>query len=286
MTPFANSGMVAAMFNSMFFSAIPFPHIDPVAFSIGPVDVRWYSIAYIVGLLFALWYAKRLVRNLAVWGGKAPKTTPHQLDDLLLWATLGVILGGRLGYVVFYKPSMIVDDPLQILQLWNGGMSFHGGFLGVVAATYTFGRRNSVPFLQLLDLAAVTVPVGLGLGRLANFVRGELFGRVSDVQWAMVFPEGGPLPRHPSQLYEFALEGVVLFAVLMIGVHRGKILSRSGMASGIFGIGYGLSRIVVEFAREPDAHVGYIAGWGTLGMIYSLPVIGAGIWLIVYAKRA
>ena len=274
------------MFDVMFLSAIPFPHIDPVAFSIGPVAVRWYSLAYIFGLLFAVWYAKRLVRNLAVWGGRAPKATPQHIDDLLLWATLGVILGGRLGYVVFYKPSMIFEDPLQILQLWNGGMSFHGGFLGVVAATFFFGRKNGVPFLQLLDLAAVTVPVGLGLGRLANFIRGELFGRVSDVQWAMVFPDGGPMPRHPSQLYEFALEGVVLFAVLMFGVHKGKVLRRSGMASGIFGIGYGLSRIAVEFAREPDAHVGYIAGWGTLGMIYSLPVIGAGIWLIVYAKRA
>ena len=273
------------MFDLMFIAAIPFPHIDPVAFSIGPVDVRWYSLAYIFGLLFAVWYAKRLVRNLAVWGGKVPKAKPQHIDDLLLWTTLGVIFGGRVGYVLFYKPSMIVDDPLQILQLWNGGMSFHGGFLGVVAATYFFGRRNSVPFLQLLDLAAVTVPVGLGLGRLANFVRGELFGRASDVPWAMVFPDGGPMPRHPSQLYEFALEGVVLFAVLMFAVHKSKVLTRSGMASGIFGIGYGLSRIAVEFAREPDAHVGYIAGWGTLGMIYSLPVIAAGIWLIVYAKR-
>lgn len=272
---------------AMFISAIPFPNIDPVAFSIGPIAVRWYSIAYIVGLLFAIWYAKRLVRNLAVWDGVAPKATVEQIDDLLLWVTLGVIGGGRIGYVLFYKPSMIFDDPLQILQLWNGGMSFHGGFLGVVAATYFFGRKHGVPFLQFLDLAAVTVPVGLGLGRLANFIRGELFGRVSDVSWAMVFPDGGPLPRHPSQLYEFALEGVVLFAVLLFAVHKGKILTRTGMASGIFGIGYGLSRIIVEFAREPDAHVGYIIGqWATLGMVYSLPVIAAGIWLIIYAKRA
>ncbi len=275
------------MVAGMFISAIPFPNIDPVAFSIGPLDVRWYSIAYIVGLLFAVWYAKRLVRNLSVWADRPPKATPAQIDDLLLWVTLGVILGGRLGYVLFYKPSMIFDDPLQILQLWNGGMSFHGGFLGVVVATFTFGRKHGVPFLQLLDLAAVTVPIGLGLGRLANFIRGELFGRVSDVQWAMVFPEGGPLPRHPSQLYEFALEGVVLFAVLWLAVHKAGVLRQTGMASGIFGIGYGLSRIIVEFAREPDAHVGYIVGqWATLGMVYSLPVIAAGLWLVVYAKRS
>ncbi|HFC04184.1 MAG TPA: prolipoprotein diacylglyceryl transferase [Rhizobiales bacterium] len=271
----------------MFLSAIPFPNIDPVAFSIGPIDVRWYSIAYIVGLLFAIWFAKRLIGNLSLWGNKPPKASPAQIDDLLLWVTLGVILGGRIGYVLFYKPSMITDDPLQILQLWNGGMSFHGGFLGVVLATYVFGRKHAIPFLQLLDLAAVTVPVGLGLGRLANFIRGELFGRVSDVPWAMVFPGGGPLPRHPSQLYEFALEGVVLFTILMIAVYKGKVLSRSGMASGIFGIGYGLSRIIVEFARQPDAHVGYIIGqWATLGMLYSLPVIAAGIWLVIYAKRS
>jgi len=274
--------MVAAMF----ISAIPFPAIDPVAFSLGPLEVRWYSLAYIVGLLFAIWYAKRLVRNLAVWGGKAPKATADQIDDLLLWVTLGVIGGGRIGYVLFYKPSMIVDDPLQILQLWNGGMSFHGGFLGVVAATFLFGRKHGVPGLMFLDLAAVTVPVGLGLGRLANFIRGELFGRVSDVPWAMVFPEGGPMPRHPSQLYEFLLEGVLLFMVLWFAVHKGRVLMRTGMASGIFGIGYGLSRIAVEFAREPDAHVGYIIGqWATLGMVYSLPIVAAGVWLVMYAKR-
>jgi len=270
----------------MFIAIISFPNIDPIAFSIGPLAVRWYSIAYIVGLLFAVWYAKRLVRNLAVWGGKAPKATTEQIDDLLLWVTLGVIAGGRLGYVLLYKPSMIIDDPLQVLQLWSGGMSFHGGFLGVVVATLLFGRKHGVPFLQLLDLAAVTVPVGLGLGRLANFIQGELFGRASDVPWAMVFPNGGPMPRHPSQLYEFVLEGVVLFAVLWLAVHKGKVLMRTGMASGIFGIGYGLSRIIVEFAREPDAHVGYIGGWGTLGMIYSLPVVIAGIWLVMNAKRS
>jgi phosphatidylglycerol:prolipoprotein diacylglycerol transferase len=266
-------------------AAIPFPNIDPVAFSVGPVDVRWYSIAYIVGLLFAIWYAKRLLGDASLWGSLKRVIEPRQIDDLLLWVTVGVIAGGRLGYVLLYKPSMIVEHPLQILKLWNGGMSFHGGFAGVLLATWLFSRRHSIPVLQLFDLAAATVPVGLGLGRLANFVRGELFGRVSDVPWAMVFPQGGPLPRHPSQLYEFALEGVVLFAAIWLAVHRGKVFEKSGIAAGMFGVGYGLSRIIVEFAREPDAHVGYIGGWATLGMIYSLPLIGAGFWLIMRAKR-
>lgn len=267
-------------------AVIAFPNIDPVAFSIGPLAVRWYSIAYIAGLLFAIWFAKRLVRNTCLWGDKPASVSASQIDDLLMWVTLGVIGGGRLGYVIFYKPSMLWPNPLEILQLWHGGMSFHGGFLGVVVATALFARKHKVMFLQLLDLAAVTVPVGLGLGRLANFIRGELYGRVSDVPWAMVFPGGGPLPRHPSQLYEFALEGVVLFVVLLLAVFKGRVLSKAGMASGIFGVGYGLSRIVVEFARQPDAHIGFIGSWATLGMIYSLPVIGAGFWLLYHAKRA
>ncbi len=265
--------------------AIPFPNIDPVAFSIGPLDIRWYSIAYIVGIIFAIWYSKRLVSNASLWDGKKPTATPAQIDDMLLWATLGVIGGGRLGYVLFYDPVRFMANPLQIFQLWNGGMSFHGGFLGVVVALLIFGRKHGIGLDKLLDLGAASVPVGLGLGRLANFVRGELFGRVSDVPWAMVFPDGGPQPRHPSQLYEFALEGLVLFIAVRIATHHFRVLSKPGMASAIFAIGYGLSRIVIEFAREPDAHIGFIGGWATLGMIYSLPLIGVGIWLWIRANR-
>lgn len=267
-------------------AAIAFPNIDPVAFSIGPVEVRWYSIAYIIGLLFAIWYAKRLIRNAGLWGENGSGLDPARIDDLLLWVTVGVIGGGRLGFVLLYKPAMIINDPLQILQLWHGGMSFHGGFAGVLIATWLFARKHSIDVMKLYDLAAIAVPVGLGLGRLANFVRGELFGRVSDVPWAMVFPDGGPMARHPSQLYEFALEGVVLFIVIWFAIHRLGVLKKSGIAAGMFGIGYGLSRFIVEFAREPDAHVGYIGGWATLGMIYSLPLIVAGFWLVSYAKRA
>ena len=265
--------------------AIPFPAIDPVAFSIGPIEVRWYSLAYIAGLLFAIWYAKRLVSNEALWDGTRPSATPQQIDDLLLWATLGVILGGRLGYVIFYNPKFFAAHPLEIFQLWHGGMSFHGGFLGVVVAFWIFGRKHHISLVRLLDLGAATVPVGLGLGRLANFIKGELYGRPSDVPWAMVFPGGGPQPRHPSQLYEFMLEGVVLFCAVWIATHYFKALARPGLASAVFAIGYGMSRIVVEFAREPDAHIGYIGGWATLGMIYSLPLIAVGVWLAVRAKK-
>ena len=265
--------------------AIPFPNIDPVAFSIGPVDVRWYSLAYIAGLLFAIWYAKRLVSNRSLWGKAGPSATADQIDGLLIWVTLGVILGGRLGYVIFYNPAFFAANPVEILKLWTGGMSFHGGFLGVVIACWLYGRKHGIGLDQLLDLGAATVPVGLGLGRLANFVRGELYGRASDVPWAMVFPGAGPEPRHPSQLYEFALEGAVLFMAVRIATHRFKVLARPGLASAVFATGYGLSRIAVEFAREPDAHIGYIAGWATLGMIYSLPLVATGLWLAARARK-
>ena len=265
-------------------AVIAFPNIDPVAFSIGPLDVRWYSLGYIVGLLFAIWYGKRLTRNTALWGDNL-KTKPEHVDDFLIWATIGIIVGGRIGYVLFYKPSILTGNPLEIFQVWNGGMSFHGGFLGTIVAGYLFTRRNKIPFWQMFDLAAATVPVALFLVRIANFIKGELFGRPTDVPWAMVFPWGGPQPRHPSQLYEAALEGIILFTIIQIAIYRFKVLKRTGFASGLFCIGYGTSRIIVEFFREPDAHIGYIANWFTLGMIYSLPMIFAGFWLLYNAKR-
>ena len=267
-------------------AAIPFPQIDPIAFSLGPVSIRWYSLAYIFGLLAAIWYAKRLVTNTNLWNGKPASTTPDQLDDLLLWCTLGVVLGGRIGYVLFYNPSHFLNHPAEILQLWQGGMSFHGGFLGVVVACLIYGRRHGIGLDQLLDLGAASVPIGLGLGRLANFINGELYGRATDVAWAMVFPGGGPDPRHPSQLYEAVLEGIALFIAVRIATHHFKALSRPGAASGVFAIGYGLSRIIVEFARQPDAHIGYLAGgWLTMGMVLSLPLIAVGIWLTIRSRR-
>ncbi|MGE3875538.1 MAG: prolipoprotein diacylglyceryl transferase [Parvibaculaceae bacterium] len=265
---------------------IDFPNIDPVAFSVGPFAVRWYALAYIAGLLFAIWYAKRLVANKALWADRAPTLTPQQVDDLFIWIALGVILGGRLGYVLFYNPLHFLNNPVDIPKMWEGGMSFHGGFLGVVVALLIFGKRHGATLDRLLDLGAAATPIGLGLGRLANFINGELYGRPGDVPWAMIFPTD-PLqvPRHPSQLYEAILEGLVLFLVVRIATHRFQALAHPGRASGLFALGYGLSRIIVEFFREPDAQLGYFAGFITMGMILSLPLVAIGVWLLVRSRR-
>jgi phosphatidylglycerol---prolipoprotein diacylglyceryl transferase len=266
---------------------IPFPAIDPVIFEIGPIALRWYALAFIAGILFAVWYAKRLVSTARLWKPGKPAAKPVQIDDLLIWSTLGVVLGGRLGYVVFYSPAHFLQNPIEILALWSGGMSFHGGFLGVVVACWLYARRHGIRPIRLIDLAACGVPVGLGLGRLANFINAELYGRTSDVAWAMVFPGGGPEPRHPSQLYEAVLEGLVLFVILRVASHRFQALSRPGLCSGIFAVGYATSRVLVEFAREPDAHIGYLAGgWLTMGMVLSLPMIAVGVWLIGRSQEA
>jgi phosphatidylglycerol---prolipoprotein diacylglyceryl transferase len=266
---------------------IPFPAIDPVIFEIGPIAVRWYALAFIAGILFAVWYAKRLVSTPHLWKLGKPAAKTVQIDDLLIWSTLGVILGGRLGYVVFYSPAHFLQNPIEILALWSGGMSFHGGFLGVVLACWLYARRHGIRPIRLIDLAACGVPVGLGLGRLANFINAELYGRTTDVAWAMVFPGGGPEPRHPSQLYEAFLEGLVLFVVLRMATHLYQALSRPGLCSGIFAVGYATSRVLVEFAREPDAHIGYLAGgWLTMGMVLSLPLIAVGVWLIGRSQEA
>jgi phosphatidylglycerol:prolipoprotein diacylglycerol transferase len=264
---------------------IPFPAIDPVAVHLGPLAVRWYALAYMAGLIFAVWYAKRLVSTPALWAGKPPTLEPHEVDDLLLWATLGVVLGGRIGYVLFYNLPHYLAHPLDILRVWTGGMSFHGGFLGVAVALYLYGRWRGVGLDRLLDLAAPGVPVGLMLGRIANFINGELWGRPSDVPWAMVFPTGGDVPRHPSQLYEAGLEGVVLFIALRIATHRYKALSKPGLVSAVFAIGYALARIVAEFFRQPDVQIGYLEGGLTMGMLLSLPLLAIGIWLLIRARR-
>jgi phosphatidylglycerol---prolipoprotein diacylglyceryl transferase len=268
----------------IFFAALPFPSIDPVIFSIGPFPVRWYALAYIAGLIFGMWYMKRLVLNPALWAGQPSSATAKQIDDLFIWALLGVVLGGRVGYVLLYAPGQVLADPLSIFRAWEGGMSFHGGFLGVVVASYIFGKRNGIGLDRLLDLGAAATPVGLGLGRLANFINAELYGRVTDVPWAFIFPGGGEQPRHPSQLYEFALEGVALFAIVNFAVYRFKILARPGFASGLYAVIYGLSRIAVETVREPDAHIGYFSGFMTMGMILSLPLVGIGVWLLLRAR--
>ncbi|MBX3521316.1 MAG: prolipoprotein diacylglyceryl transferase [Xanthobacteraceae bacterium] len=260
--------------------ALPFPMIDPVLISVGPFSIRWYALAYVGGLIAAWWLARRIAAAKAYWGGVSPMV-PEDIDDVIVWAALGVVLGGRTGYVLFYNPAYYAAHPAEIFVLWHGGMSFHGGFLGTVLALLLFARSRGIPMLSMLDVAAVVTPIGLFLGRMANFVNSELWGRVTDVPWAFVFPNGGPNPRHPSQLYEGALEGIVLFAILLFMWRKGA-LKYPGMIGGMFVGGYGVARIVSEFFREPDVQIGYLAGGLTMGMLLSLPMLAVGfgaIWI-------
>ncbi|WP_350335056.1 prolipoprotein diacylglyceryl transferase [Coralliovum pocilloporae] len=266
--------------------ALPFPAIDPVLFEFGPIVIRWYALAYIAGIFIGLWYAKRLAAHTRLWPQNTPAYTPVDLDDFLLWAALGVILGGRAGYVLFYDSGSYLENPLEIIAVWNGGMAFHGGFLGATLAMILFARRRGKSVLSLFDLFAAAVPFGLFFGRIANFINGELFGRVTDVPWAVVFPHGGPLPRHPSQLYEAGLEGLLTFVLLMIAVTRFRTLHTPGLTAGLFTALYGLFRFTVEWFRMPDAHIGYLSGGLTMGMLLSLPMILAGLVLMGYAKRS
>ncbi len=258
--------------------AIPFPTIDPVLIEIGPLAIRWYSLAFISGLLFGWWYVR-------AYGALPPAGwSKADVDDCLTWVTLGVVLGGRLGYVIFYNPGFYMAHPLSILTVWEGGMSFHGGFIGAGLAAWMFARRRRISFLHLCDACSTAVPIGLFFGRLANFINGELYGRVSDVPWAMVFPRGGPLGRHPSQLYEAALEGLVLFALLHLLSRREGIRRRFGMLTGIYLIGYALARAVVELFRQPDAHIGFLSGGLTMGQILSMPLLVVGLYLVFRAR--
>ena len=259
--------------------ALTFPNFDPVAFEIGPLVVRWYALAYIVGLILGWKYA--------VWLNRRPSGLVPQaaLDDFLAWAVIGIVLGGRIGYVLFYQPVYFLENPLAVFELWRGGMSFHGGLLGIILAMLLFARKRGVPFLALTDLVSAAGPVGLFLGRLANFVNGELYGRPSDAPWAMIFPEGGPAPRHPSQLYEAALEGIVLFLVLFVLATAFQARRWPGAISGTFLAGYGIARIVAEFFREPDAQLGFLWGGATMGQLLSVPMIAVGIGAILYARR-
>ncbi|MDE0173597.1 MAG: prolipoprotein diacylglyceryl transferase [Defluviicoccus sp.] len=258
--------------------AIAFPAIDPVAVEIGPLAIRWYALAYVAGILVGWRYMIVLARRLA--DGIAAR----DIDDFVLWATLGIVLGGRLGYVLFYRPGDYLQDPLAAFALWQGGMSFHGGLCGVVIAAALFARRRGIPWLALGDLVSAAAPIGLFFGRLANFVNGELYGRPTTVPWGMVFPGAGPEPRHPSQLYEAALEGLVLFAVCAVVVFAMRGLERTGLVGGVFLAGYAIARGVAELFRQPDAHLGFLAGGATMGQLLSIPVLIAGIWLIRRAR--
>jgi phosphatidylglycerol:prolipoprotein diacylglycerol transferase len=262
-------------------SVLPFPDIDPVLVTIGPFALRWYALSYIAGILLGWFYARAVIRSENLWGGPAPMTV-HDFDDFVLWVTIGIILGGRLGYVLFYNPAHFAANPAEIVQLWKGGMSFHGGFLGCVATVILFARRRGISFLSLGDVTCAVGPIGLFLGRLANFINGELWGRPSDVPWAMVFPGGGPLPRHPSQLYEATLEGLVLLGVLWWLMRKGA-LRRPGSIIGVFALGYGAARIACEFFREPDPQLGFLWGGVTMGMVLSVPLMLAGLAFVAVA---
>ena len=258
--------------------AIPFPAIDPVAIAIGPFAVRWYALAYIVGLLigwlYCLYLASRppaLVRR-------------NDVDDFLVWATLGVVLGGRIGYILFYNLPYYSQHPLQALYLWHGGMSFHGGAIGVTLAILLFTRARALPIFAFSDIICAAIPIGLFFGRIANFINGELFGRVSDVPWAIVFPAGGPMPRHPSQLYEALCEGILLFLVLFVAERRGA-RRHPGILSGLFLAFYAAARMSGELFRQPDPQLGYLLFGTTMGQLLSVPLLIAGIVLIWWAGR-
>jgi phosphatidylglycerol:prolipoprotein diacylglycerol transferase len=260
---------------------LPFPAINPILISIGPLAVRWYALAYIVGIIAGWFYARAIIASERLWGGPAPLTV-IDFDDFVIWITLGIILGGRTGYVLFYNLPHFIEHPLQILQLWNGGMSFHGGVAGCIVAIVAFALKRGIPMLSLGDVIAAVCPIGLFLGRIANFINGELWGRPSDVPWAMIFPNGGPIPRHPSQLYEATLEGVVLFVVLGLMVRFGA-LKRPGVVTGSFALGYGVARVTSELFREPDVQLGFLWGGLTMGILLCIPLMLGGIAILTYA---
>lgn len=254
------------------------PQFDPVAFQLGPVAVRWYGLMYLVGFALFVVLGKLRARRQLLTGWH-----PRDVDDMLFYGVLGVIAGGRLGYVLFYKPLHYLANPLEVVALWSGGMSFHGGFLGVLVAMWWFARRRGKRWLDVTDFVAPLVPLGLAAGRLGNFINGELWGRPTDGPWGMVFPQVDGLARHPSQLYQFGLEGVALFAVLWWYTDRHRPM---GAPSGLFLIGYGAFRFIAEYAREPDSFLGYLAGGLTMGQWLSLPMIAAGVAMLVWSKKA
>jgi len=279
---------------------VPFPDIEPVWFSIGPLDIRWYALAYVAGIVLGWWYASRLARDNAVWQPGKPPVTSVQLDDLVLWITLGIILGGRFGFALFYKPSLYVDlvtgadwgERLALFRLWDGGMAFHGGLIGVSVAIGWFAWKHRIRLLSLGDLIAPVAPIGLFFGRMANFINGELWGRPTDAPWGMVFCNrtietmygfcpAGLVPRHPSQLYEAGLEGIALAVILWLAVYKAKLLAKPGYVTGIFLFGYGLVRASLENVRQPDpGKLSELPLGLTMGMMLSVPMMLIGAWLI------
>lgn len=265
--------------------AIPFPAIDPIIIDFSPLiglplALRWYSILWLGGCVLAWLYVRHFIT-------KEPKAMSQQdAGDFLFWVIIATVVGGRLGYVTFYMPSLLSENILNLFAVWQGGMSFHGGLIGVIVAVLVFVRRRGLKLWAVSDAVACAAPIGLFLVRVANFINGELYGRVTDVPWGMVFPGGGPLPRHPSQLYEAVLEGLLLFLVLYVLSRKDSIRNSPGLLSGVFFIGYALGRGVVELVRQPDAHLGFLVGGTTMGQLLTIPVLLFGIYLIFRAKRA
>lgn len=262
-------------------NGLDFPQISPVLFSLGPIDIRWYSLAYLFGILIGWWL---IVRNVKKYDLKLSK---ENIEDFIFYLTLGIVIGGRLGYVIFYGGTAFWMNPLQVFEVWKGGMSFHGGVLGVIAATFLFAKKINYKFLALTDLIVLYAPIGIFFGRLANFVNDELWGRVTTVPWAIKFPNGGYLPRHPSQLYEAFFEGIVMFVLLNFLWHFPQIRNRHGVVSSLFVLLYGLFRISMEQFREPDIQMGYFFSYFTMGQILSLPLIflGAIVLFVLYRKK-
>lgn len=259
---------------------IPYPEIDPVLFQIGPVAIRWYSLSYLAGVMLGWWYLLKLDNRIP------PLMNQKMRDDIMLWAILGIVLGGRLGYVLFYNLPYYLENPLDAFKVWQGGMSFHGGMVGLITAFYVMCRRAHASYWQLMDQVACVAPIGLCLGRIANFINSELYGRASDVPWAMIFPRDElGIPRHPSQLYQAALEGLSLFIILNLAFHFTSIRKYRGATSGLFLIGYAFFRSLAEIFREPDVQLGFIVGQVTMGQILCIPMALAGIALILYARR-
>jgi phosphatidylglycerol:prolipoprotein diacylglycerol transferase len=288
----------------MFQALLPYPHIDPVLLQLGPLAIRWYALSYIAGIVLAWWGIARVLRRKALWAhppfnGKPP-ASEDQIGDLVVWATLGVIIGGRLGWVLIYGvilcsvtpdyggfctglPMDFLHHPIRIIAAWEGGMSFHGGLLGVVIATWLFCRRHKLRILSVADLVAAFAPIGLFFGRIANFINDELWGRPTDVPWAMIFPRGGMIARHPSQLYEAALEGILLLVILQVALRRFRAHERPGLVAGIFFLGYGTFRFIAEWFREPDSQ---FIGPISMGMALSIPVwIAAGLLFWVACRK-
>lgn len=263
---------------------ISYPSIDPVALQIGPLAIKWYGLAYVAGLLLGWQYMKRLVADGRLWRDGKPPFAATLADDLFIWVAVGVVVGGRLGHVLLYEPAYFLSHPLEIAKIWNGGMAFHGGMLGTIIAMWLFAWRNAITPLIVMDVVAASVPFGLFFGRVANFINAEVVGRETNVPWAMVFPGWGPEPRHPSQLYEAALEGVALFLILRWLTHRRHALATPGVVGGTFLAGYAVFRIACEFVKHEEYRGLLGDGLLTMGMVYSLPMIAAGLWLIVRGR--